>query len=55
MSRGYTVIPSSTKREHLAGNLGSTGLALSPDELAAIEALDAGGRLVDPDFAPRWD
>jgi 2,5-diketo-D-gluconate reductase B len=58
MAKGYAVIPSSTKRENLASNLEARGLALALADTAAIDALDqadGGGRLVDPDFAPRWD
>jgi 2,5-diketo-D-gluconate reductase B len=55
LSRGHAVIPSSTKRENLAGNLQAPRLVLRPQDLAAIDALDRGERLVDPDFAPAWD
>jgi 2,5-diketo-D-gluconate reductase B len=58
MAKGYAVIPSSTRRENLASNLHSRDLVLSPIDTAAIDALDSvdgSGRLVDPDFAPRWD
>lgn len=49
------MIPSSTKREHLAANLAAAKLRLSDAEMAAIAALDRGERLVNPDFAPAWD
>ena len=55
LASGYTVIPSSTRRENLSGNLASGSLVLSPDDLAAIDALDRNERLVSPDFAPGWD
>jgi len=55
LAKGYAVIPSSTKRENLAGNLAATGLVLDASEHAAIDALDAANRLVSPDFAPAWD
>ena len=55
LARGYAVIPSSTRRANLAGNLASSSLVLSQDDLAAIDALDRGERLVSPDFAPAWD
>lgn len=55
MARGYAVIPSSTRRAHLAANLGAAGLRLAAADLAAIDALERGERLVDPDFAPSWD
>ena len=55
MARGHAVIPSSTRRAHLAANLRAVDLQLSAADIAAIDALDRGERLVDPDFAPRWD
>jgi 2,5-diketo-D-gluconate reductase B len=55
MAKGYAVIPSSTKRDNLAANLGALDLALAADDIAAIDALERGERLVDPDFAPAWD
>lgn len=55
LAKGYAVIPSSTRRENLAGNLQASTLVLGPDDRAAIDALDNGGRLVSPDFAPAWD
>ena len=55
LAKGYAVIPSSTKRENLAGNLRALDLVLGQDDSAAIDALDNGGRLVNPDFAPAWD
>jgi 2,5-diketo-D-gluconate reductase B len=55
LAQDYTVIPSSTRRENLAGNLAASRLVLSREDMAAIDALDRGERLVDPDFAPDWD
>ncbi|THC46176.1 2,5-didehydrogluconate reductase DkgB [Massilia sp. Mn16-1_5] len=55
LARGHAVIPSSTRRENLASNLASTSLVLNQDDLAAIDALDRGERLVSPDFGPSWD
>ncbi|MNE16714.1 2,5-diketo-D-gluconic acid reductase B [compost metagenome] len=56
MQLGYAVIPSSTKRENLAGNLKATALQLSADDMAQIAALECGERLVDPEgLAPAWD
>ncbi|HWP18054.1 MAG TPA: 2,5-didehydrogluconate reductase DkgB [Burkholderiaceae bacterium] len=53
---GYAVIPSSTKREHLASNLLARDLKLDPDDLARIATLDRNGREVDPEgLAPEWD
>ncbi|SPA01677.1 2,5-diketo-D-gluconate reductase B [Cupriavidus taiwanensis] len=53
---GYSVIPSSTKRENLASNLLARTLRLSEDDMAQIAALERNGREVSPDgLAPQWD
>lgn len=54
-SRGVVTIPSSTHREHLAGNLAAVELTLGDEDLEAIATLDRGERIADPDFAPDWD
>jgi len=56
MARGFAVIPSSTQRANLASNLAARALHLSAQELAQIDAMDRGQRLVDPEgLAPQWD
>jgi len=56
MQLGYAVIPSSTRRENLAGNLLATGLQLSSQEMADITSLECNGRMVNPEgLAPAWD
>lgn len=55
LQQGYTVIPSSTKRDNLAANLAAAELRLSTEDMAAIEALERGERVANPDFAPHWD
>ncbi|WP_373376926.1 2,5-didehydrogluconate reductase DkgB [Cupriavidus nantongensis] len=53
---GYSVIPSSTRRENLASNLLAQTLRLSEDDMAQIAALERNGREVSPDgLAPQWD
>ncbi|MCH7343129.1 2,5-didehydrogluconate reductase DkgB [Pelomonas sp. CA6] len=53
---GYAVIPSSTRREHLASNLRARDLRLDEDDMAAIAALERNGREVNPEgLAPAWD
>lgn len=54
-SRDIVPIPSSTRSEHLKANLDALNIKLTPEELAAIEALDCGDRIANPDFAPTWD
>lgn len=53
--RGRIAIPSSRRREHLVANLQSLDVVLSADDLAAIDALDRGERIIDPAKSPRWD
>ncbi|BFO53564.1 MULTISPECIES: 2,5-didehydrogluconate reductase DkgB [Comamonadaceae] len=56
MQSGFAVIPSSTRREHLASNLRATQLRLEETHKQRIAALDRGGRLVNPEgLAPAWD
>jgi len=56
MQLGYSVIPSSTKRENLASNLRAKTLQLTADDMAQIAALERNGREVSPDgLAPHWD
>lgn len=55
LQQGYAVIPSSTKRDNLAGNLAADRMRLSAAEMAEIAALDRGERVANPDFAPDWD
>ncbi|OTA14337.1 2,5-didehydrogluconate reductase B [Xenorhabdus vietnamensis] len=53
---GYSVIPSSTKRENLASNLLAQKLELDSDDMAKIYNLERNGRKVNPDgLAPVWD
>lgn len=56
MQLGYSVIPSSTKRENLASNLLAQTLRLTDDDMAQIAALERNGREVSPEgLAPEWD
>jgi len=53
---GYSVIPSSTKRENLASNLLAQTLRLTDEDMAQIATLERNGREVDPaGLAPKWD
>ncbi|MNL89789.1 2,5-diketo-D-gluconic acid reductase B [compost metagenome] len=53
---GYSVIPSSTKRDNLASNLLALQLRLSAEDMAQIAALERNGREVSPDgLAAKWD
>jgi len=56
MQLGYAVIPSSTKRANLEGNLKALQLKLTDAEMAQIAALDRNERLTDPaGLSPAWD
>lgn len=53
---GYSVIPSSTRREHLASNLLAQQLRLTDEDMKQIDALERNGREVSPaGLAPQWD
>lgn len=53
---GYSVIPSSTKRENLASNLKAQQLRLDAEDMARIAQLERNGREVNPEgLAPVWD
>ncbi|MBD2800500.1 2,5-didehydrogluconate reductase DkgB [Xenorhabdus sp. M] len=53
---GYSVIPSSTKRENLANNLLARHLELDNDDILAIYDLEKNGRIVNPEkLSPVWD
>ncbi len=49
------VIPSSTNKSHLQSNFDSLKIKLETQDVARIDELDRGERIVDPDFAPQWD
>jgi 2,5-diketo-D-gluconate reductase B len=53
---GYSVIPSSTKRENLASNLLAQTLQLTDGDMEQIVKLERNGREVSPDgLAAQWD
>ena len=56
LNKGYAVIPSSTKREHLISNLEAQNIQLNQNEMQAITSLERNGREVNPEeLAPEWD
>jgi 2,5-diketo-D-gluconate reductase B len=56
MQLGYAVIPSSTKRANLEGNLKASSLKLTDEDMAQIASLDRGHRLTSPEhLKPEWD
>ena len=54
-ARGIVPIPSSTRPAHQKANLDALNITLSEEEIRAIDELDRGERIADPDFAPNWD
>nr|WP_136252766.1 2,5-didehydrogluconate reductase DkgB [Ningiella ruwaisensis] len=48
-------IPSSTNKAHMADNLAAKNIVLTDAEIARIDNIDHQDRIVDPDFAPKWD
>ncbi len=55
LTDGHIFIPTSGKPARIRENFAATDLRLTPDDLAAIRALDRGERQVDPDWSPAWD
>ena len=56
MQQGYSVIPSSSKRAHLASNLLACHLRLDEDDMARIAQLERNGREMNPPhLVPDWD
>ncbi|WP_297796090.1 2,5-didehydrogluconate reductase DkgB [uncultured Marinobacter sp.] len=55
LAKGVVPIPSSVRPKHQKTNLDALKIQLSNDEIIAIDGLDRGERLANPDFAPRWD
>jgi 2,5-diketo-D-gluconate reductase B len=56
LQRGDTVaIPRSSNPDRIVSNFEVDGFELADDEVARIDALNEGRRLVDPAFAPEWD
>ena len=54
--RGWAAVPKTTNEGRARANLASLDFELSPDQLAAIEALTARGvRTINHPFAPAWD
>ena len=55
MAKGHIVIPSAGSPARIAENFASKDLVLSPDHIAAIDALNTDNRLVDGPWCPQWD
>ena len=55
IGRGFAVIPASARPEHMADNLQAGDLVLTAEQMARIDGLERGQRLLSPDHAPDWD
>ncbi len=55
LQAGVSAIPRSRSPERIAQNFDIFDIDLSDDEIARIDGLDRGRRLIDPPFAPAWD
>ncbi len=52
---GVIAIPKASRRQSQQANLDALKLKLDDDDRRAIAALPKNRRLVNPDFAPKWD
>ncbi|WP_460562115.1 aldo/keto reductase [Halorubrum pallidum] len=53
--KGVTAIPKATSVDHIRDNFASLDVDLADEDVAAIDAIEARDRRVDPDFGPDWD
>ncbi len=54
LQKGMIVVPKASSEAHLRDNLGALGWEMAAEDMARIEAMDEGHRIIDPDFA-EWD
>jgi len=52
---GVAAIPRTANKEHCRQNFDIFDFSLSEGEIAEIDALEQGRRLIDPAWAPAWD
>jgi diketogulonate reductase-like aldo/keto reductase len=52
---GVVAIPKSGTPERIRSNAEVFGFELSDEQMARIDGLERGERLIDPDFGPEWD
>lgn len=55
LAKGHIAIPTSSNKDRIAENFGALNVSLSAGDLMALDALGTGERLVNIDWAPRWD
>jgi diketogulonate reductase-like aldo/keto reductase len=52
---GTIAIPKGTSEEHIRANFDIFDFELEPNDIITIDALEKDHRLINPDWAPRWD
>ena len=55
LTEGHIVIPTSAHPARIAENWAARNVALSPQDLDAIRALDRTDRQINPTWSPAWD
>lgn len=55
MQQGLVVIPSSANETRLRQNFAATSVTLTDAEMAEIDGLDRGLRIINPAWGPDWD
>lgn len=55
LQRGLIVIPTSGQADRIRSNYAAINVHLTPDEMAAIDRLDRGERIINPEWGPAWD
>lgn len=55
LDQDVLVVPKATGRDHLEDNLEVFDFALTGDEIASLDGLARGERLISPPFAPQWE
>lgn len=55
LQKGYVVIPKSAHPDRIRSNFSAPNLVLTDSDIAEIDALDHGERIISPPWAPDWD
>ncbi|MGZ9809341.1 aldo/keto reductase [Pseudoroseicyclus sp. H15] len=55
LAEGHIVIPTSSKPDRIAENLGALDLSLTAEDIESMRGLEAGQRLVTGTWAPKFD
>ena len=55
LAKGHATIPTSGNAGRIAENYGALKIALTPAQIAEIDALEQGPRSIDPSWGPDWD